>query len=515
MELNTLDLVCFVGFIVLVIVVSLYAGRKEDNSQDYFLAGRKLSWWLIGLSLIASNISSEHFVGMSGKGYSLGLAIASYEWMAAITLILVALFFLPRFLKIGIYTIPEYLEYRYNRTARTIMAVFMMVFYVMVTLATVLYSGALALYSIFDFPIVKGVWLIGVISGLYTAYGGLKAVVWSDLIQGTTLMIGGLVVLFLGFEAVGGWESFVANSEDKLHTVLPWDHPEMPWVAVFIGGLWLPNIFYWGLNQFITQRTLGAKSIDEGQKGILFGATLKLLIPFIVVFPGIMAYQLYADQIEIADAAYPVLLKNLLPSGLFGVMFAALFGAVLSTMDSLLNSAAAIFTLDIYKTYINPEAKNRNIVRTGRIVTLVLVLAACLWAPVIGDFGSLYDYIQKFWGLIQPGIVAAFVFGILWKKVSPPAAIGGMLLNIPVYAGCLIMDEFLPAGEKIAFLHYMAITFVIISLYIIIVSSIWPNTKTIVMPERKEHLNFKTSLFVKVWSVLVFLATLTLYVIFY
>ena len=291
MELNTLDIVCFLGFIVLVIGVSLYAGRKEDSSEDYFLAGRGLSWWLIGLSLIASNISSEHFIGMSGKGYGLGLAIASYEWMAAITLILVALFFLPRFLKVGIYTIPEYLEYRYNRTARTVMAVFMMIFYVMVTLATVLYSGALALNSIFDMPMVQGIWLIGIISGLYTAYGGLKAVVWSDLIQGSTLLIGGLIVMFLGFNAVGGWDNFVANSGDKLHTVLPWDHPEMPWVAVFFGGLWLPNIFYWGLNQFITQRTLGAKNIDEGQKGILFGATLKLIIPFIVVFPGIMAFQ--------------------------------------------------------------------------------------------------------------------------------------------------------------------------------------------------------------------------------
>lgn len=288
MDLSTLDIVAFVGFLALVIGISMYASRKEDNEEDYFLAGRKLTWWLIGLSLIASNISSEHFVGMSGKGFTLGLAIASYEWMAAITLVLVGIFLLPRFLRAGIYTIPEYLEYRYNKYARLTMAVFMLIFYIFVTLATVLYSGALALQQIFDINLVTGIWALGIIAGAYTIYGGLKAVVWSDLLQGGTLLIGGLVVMFICFDEIGGYQKFVELSGDKLHTVLPWDHPEMPWVAVFIGGLWLPNIFYWGLNQFITQRTLGAKNLEEGQKGILFGATLKLLIPFIVVFPGII-----------------------------------------------------------------------------------------------------------------------------------------------------------------------------------------------------------------------------------
>lgn len=536
MDLGTIDIIAFVGFLALVVGVSLYASRKEDNEEDYFLAGRKLTWWLIGLSLIASNISSEHFVGMSGKGFSLGLAIASYEWMAAITLVLVGVFLLPRFLRSGIYTIPHYLEHRYSRGARTLMAVFMLFFYIFVTLATVLYSGAIALQQIFDINLYTGIWALGLLAGGYTIYGGLKAVVWSDLIQGTALLVGGLIVMFICLDEIGGYDRFVELSGDKLHTVLPWDHPEMPWVAVFIGGLWLPNIFYWGLNQFITQRTLGAKNLEEGQKGILFGATLKLLIPFIVVFPGIIAFELYGDVIEKGDQAYPYLIKNLLPAGLTGIMFAALFGAVMSTLDSLLNSASTIFTIDIYKHYFKPKNLNpatetleqpegvvaaspvvhnsKQLVKVGRIVTLVLVVFGCLWAPIVGQFDSLYDYIQKFWGLVQPGIVAAFVFGILWKRVPANAAIGAMLLNIPIYAGCLIFDHFQPEGEKIAFLHYMAITFIILCIFIVIYTKLYPNFKTIVMPSNPA-IPLTTSLLVKVWSVVVVALTVALYIWFW
>lgn len=515
MQLETLDLVTFIGFLLFVIGVSVYASRKEETEEDYFLAGRGLSWWLIGFSLIASNISSEHFIGMSGKGFSLGLAIASYEWMAAVTLIIVALFFLPKFLRSGIYTIPEFLEYRYNRTARTIMAGYMLLFYIFVTLATVLYSGALAINSIFGVDMHIAIWVIGIIAGAYTVYGGLKAVVWSDLIQGAALLIGGMIVVVLGLEKVGGFDKFMELSGDKMHTVLPWDHPEMPWVAVFVGGLWLPNIFYWGLNQFITQRTLGAKSIEEGQKGILFGATMKLLIPIIVVFPGIMAYELYGEEITKADTAYPYLLQQVLPTGLLGVMFAALFGAVMSTLDSMLNSAATIFTMDIYKPFIKPESDPKQLIKVGRIATIAFVVFGCLWAPIVGSFDSLYDYIQKFWGLIQSGIVAAFVFGLLWKRVPPIAAIGAMLLNIPVYGACLIYDEYLPEDGKIAFLHYMAITFIILTSFVVVVTLIKPLKEPKVLPVRDASVTYNTTTLIKVWSVLVFIATAALYIIFW
>lgn len=540
MEFTTIDLITFLGFIVLVISVSLYAGRKEETSEDYFLAGRGLTWWLIGLSLIASNISSEHFVGMSGKGFGrVGLAIASYEWIAAITLVFVAVFFLPRFLRAGIYTIPEYLEYRFNKNTRTLMAVYMIVFFVVITLATVLYSGALALHSIFGINKVAGIWVIGIIAGAYTVYGGLKAVVWSDLIQATTLILGGFLVLFLGFEAFGekfgadllsesagtlekvnvGISSFFVVAKDKLHTVLPANDPELPWVAVFIGGMWIPNIYYWGLNQFITQRTLAAKNLREGQKGILFGATLKLIMPFIIVFPGIMAFYLYGDEIiaatGTADSAYPYLLKTILPTGLFGLMLAALFGAVMSTIDSLLNSASTIFTMDIFLPFYAKKKDQKSLVKVGRITTLGLVVIGCLWAPIVGSFDSLYDYIQKFWGLIQPGILAAFLFGILWKKVPSKAVMGGMILNVPVYGALLLIDEFvLPDDGKIAFLHYMMITFIIICIYIVVVTLRSPQKEESVMPVKFDY-DLELTPAIKIWSAAVILATIGLYIIFF
>ena len=468
MRLEFVDVIAFAAFIALVIGVSLRAGREEKDSEDYFLAGRALPWWLVGISLIASNISTEHFVGMAGRGYELGLAIASYEWMAAVTLVVVALLFLPRFLRAGIYTIPEYLERRYDLRTRTLMAVYMLVAYVLVALATVLYSGALALQTIFDIPTTPGIWLIGLLAGGYTVYGGLKAVVWSDLIQGLALLAGGALATVLALHAVGGWGAFVASSGGRLHTVLPWNDPEMPWVAVFVGGLWIPNLFYWGLNQFITQRTLGARSLAEGQKGIFCAAFLKLLIPFIIVLPGIAAVELYGDAIANPDQAYPVLIRELLPPGLTGIMFAALFGAVMSTLDSLLNSAATIFSVDVYARHFRAGADARRMVRVGRITTAVLVVVGCLWAPAVGAAPSVFEYIQKFWGFISPGIVTVFLVGIVSRRTPPMAAFGAMLLGIPVYGALL---WFVPG---VAFLHHMAITFVVLVAFMVTWTKAWP-----------------------------------------
>ena len=509
MDLALFDIIAFCLFIAFVIGVSLYASREEDTGEDYFLAGRRLSWWLIGFSLIASNISTEHFVGQAGRGYELGLAIASYEWMAAVTLVIVAFFFLPHFLRSGIYTMPEYLEYRYDVTTRTIMATFMMIAYVLVALATVLYSGALALEAVFDIDTTLGIWAIGVLAGLYTVYGGLKAVVWSDLIQGIALILGGILVTVLGFQAVGGVGSFVELAGDKLHTVLPWNHPEMPWVAVFIGGLWIPNLFYWGLNQFITQRTLGARSLRDGQRGIILAAWLKLLIPFIIVFPGIMAAELFGGTITNPDQAYPVLIREILPAGLTGIMFAALFGAVMSSLDSMLNSAATIFTVDIYQRHVRKgAAEPKQLVRIGRIATASLVIVGCLWAPLVARAGSVYQYIQMFWGFISPGIVASFLFGLFWKKTPPFAASGAMLLGIPVY-GLLLWS--LP---DVAFLHHMMITFLVLSLFITMVTLRRPLTVSREMPPAPP-IELTSSRGAKIGGWLVIAATVVLYVVFW
>ena len=456
MDLAFWDVVAFVAFLAAVIGISLYASRKEDNSEDYFLAGRSLFWWLIGFSLIASNISTEHFVGMAGQGFgSVGMAVASYEWVAAVTLVVVALFLLPLFLRLGIYTMPEFLEHRYGPAARVLMAVYMMVAYVGVAIAAVLYSGAIGLQTIFEMDLLTGIWLIGLLAGVYTIYGGLKAVVWSDLLQGGALLIGGVIVTVIGFSRVGGVRAFMAENADKLHMVLPGDHPEIPWTALLL-GIWIPNFFYWGFNQFITQRTLGAKTLAHGQNGIIFAAFLKLLIPFIIVFPGIMAFQLYQGQIADGDQAYPMLIQDLLPVGLRGILFAALFGAVMSSLDSMLNSASTIFTMDIYKRHLRPDADPKKIVKIGRIATAFFVVVGCLMAPLPGQFEGVFQYIQMIWGFISPGIVAVFLFGLIFRRAPLSAAMAAMILGAPIY-GLLLWS--LP---DVAFLNHMAITFVVL-----------------------------------------------------
>lgn len=460
MDLSWIDLTAFFAFLAFVIAVSLYAGREEETGEDYFLAGRGLTWPLIGLSLIASNISTEQIVGMAGGGVATaGLAIASYEWIAAVALVVVALFLLPAFLRLGIYTMPEFLEHRYGPGPRTLMATYMIVAYVAVLLVSVLYSGAVLFEGLVGLNLYVSIWVIGLVAGGYTIYGGLKAVVWSDLLQGIVLILGGVIVTVLAMSKVGGFGAFLESNADKLHMIQSADHPELPWTAMLL-GIWIPNLYYWGLNQFITQRTLGAESLREGQKGVIFAAFLKLLMPFIIVFPGIIAFQLYPEQIaRSGDDAFPVLLSNLLPGfGLRGILFAALFGAVMSSLDSMLNSCSTIFTIDIYKRYLNPDIDQEQMVVVGRIATGVFVLLACIMAPLPALVEGVFKYIQMFQGFISPGILGVFLFGLLVPRATSAAALGGMLINIPVYA---LLLWFLP---EVAFLNHMAITFLVVIL---------------------------------------------------
>jgi len=560
MELGIFDVLAFVGFMGAVVVISLYAGRREKSGVDYFLAGRTLTWWLIGFSLIASNISTEHFVGMAGSAFErVGLAIASYEWMSAITLVFVAWWLLPKFLKAGIYTMPEYLEYRYDSGTRTIMAVFLMAAYIIVFLATVVYSGAMAVNTIFDIPamfqewfdleaeaatfwaLVASIWVIGLIAASYTVYGGLKSVVWSDLLQGGALILGGAVVAVLALMTIGdgsmleGWKTFTTAQAGKLHTVLPWNDADVPWLAVFVGGLWIPNLFYWGLNQFITQRTLGAKSLAEGQKGIFLAAWLKLLIPFIIVMPGIMAFHLYGQGTDPAvtegDAAYPYMISVLLPPYLRGAMFAALCGAVMSSFNSGLNSASTILTVDLYKKFVNPQASEKRVVTVGRWATAAVVVVACLWAPIITQFEGVFSYIQEIWGFITPGIVAAFLVGMLVKKAPAIAAKTAMVLGLALYAIFRIpgwvLESSVKAGEiadgtllhyvyqfsTIAFLHHMGIIFVILAVVMLFITWRKPLLKPRTMPV--SDLDVRPHKYQYVFGGITIAATVVLYILFW
>ncbi|SEQ40819.1 solute:Na+ symporter, SSS family [Hyunsoonleella jejuensis] len=458
---DTWDYVVFIAYAILILGVGLWVSRDkkghQKNAEDYFLASKSLPWWAIGASLIAANISAEQFIGMSGSGFASGLAIASYEWMAAITLIIVGKYFLPIFIEKGLYTIPEFVEKRYSTNLKTILAVFWIALYVFVNLTTVLYLGALALETIMGIPLIYGVIGLALFAAAYSLYGGLSAVAWTDVIQVIFLVLGGLVTTYLALNTVSGGEGFISGLTTVFETVpgrfemiLDESNPEyknLPGLGVLVGGMWVANLYYWGFNQYIIQRTLAAKSLKEAQKGILFAAFLKLIIPLIVVIPGIAAYVMINDpeimarlgvsasenlpSLSQADKAYPWLLQ-FLPVGLKGVAFAALAAAIVSSLASMLNSTSTIFTMDIYKQYINKDASDRATVNTGRISAFVALVIACIVAPLLGNLDQAFQFIQEYTGIVSPGILAVFLLGLFWKKTTNKAAIIGALASIPI-----------------------------------------------------------------------------------
>lgn len=456
-----LDYFIFIVYAILILGVGLWVSRDkkghQKNAEDYFLASKSLPWWAIGASLIAANISAEQFIGMSGSGFASGLAIASYEWMAAITLIIVGKYFLPIFIEKGLYTIPEFIEKRYSTNLKTILAVFWIALYVFVNLTTVLYLGALALETIIGVDMVYGVLGLALFAAAYSLYGGLSAVAWTDVIQVVFLVLGGLVTTYLALNTVSDGAGMVAGLTkiydavpDRFAMILDESNPEfknLPGIAVLVGGMWVANLYYWGFNQYIIQRTLAAKSLKEAQKGILLAAFLKLLIPFIVVIPGIAAYVMVNDPeimarlgaaglqnlptAEQADKAYPWLLQ-FLPTGLKGLAFAALAAAIVSSLASMLNSTSTIFTMDIYKQYINKNASDKATVNTGRISAAVALVIAGILAPLLGNLDQAFQFIQEYTGVVSPGILAVFMLGLFWKKTTNKAAIIGALVSIPI-----------------------------------------------------------------------------------
>ena len=451
---------------------------------------------------------------MSGQGAGIaGFAIASYEWIAAPTLVLVALFFLPKFLRAGIYTIPEYLEYRYHPAARAIMALYLVIIYVGVSIAAVVYTGALALHTIFGMDLVKSVWLIGGIAAIYTTWGGLKAVAWADLFQGSGLILGGLVTMIIGFKAVGGVSSFFSANADKLHIIMPASHPVIPWTTL-VFGLWIPSFYYWGLNQFITQRTLASRSLKQGQLGIVFAAFLKLIIPFIIIIPGIMSWQLFKAQLTApgasTDQAYPLLIRNLVGPGLRGFILAAIAGAVISTLSSLLNSVATLLTMDVYKRHIKKDASGESLVKIGRWATLVFVLVVCLIAPHLGSpkFKGIFNYIQEFQGFISPGIVAAFLFGLFIKRTPASAGITALLLSVPVYG--FLMWKF----ASVAFLNRIGITFAVLIVVMAVITSARPLKVPRVLPVQA-NFDMRSAPVLKWLYALILLLTAALIILFW
>ena len=675
MEFGFLDIAVFFGFIAAVVTIGLWKSRHEKTSEDYFLAGRGLKWWLIGFSLIAANISSEQLVGMSGNAAShVGLAIASYEWMAAVTLVVVAFAFLPYFLRAGIYTMPEFLEVRYNSTARTIMAVATLFIY-MILLGSVTYAGALTVNTMagkmgYDVSVASAALVIGMIAMVYVTAGGLKACAWADLIQGSSLILGGAIVMIFAFRKLGattdelafienvktgavGVKSFAQETgaidrfwelnKVRMNMFLPADDKVLPWTALLL-GLWIPNFYYWGLNQYITQRTLASHSLSEGQKGIVFSAFMKLLIPFVVVIPGIIAFNLFSkdmqdqsvgdnapvlakymiandktqlvdvveapseetianwprgkfmitvyptdealkavkttnpfvlpltrqafDGLEVTEytvfesddkswkAAFPELaielqtfnesvtaaaetagvnvtsekfiaykydtalgqlLSSVLPqkTGLVGFVLAALLGAIVSSLAAMLNAASTIFTMDIFKKYINPQAGQKSMVLLGRICVVVFAIIAVFLAPQLGDpkiRNSIFTIIQESQGLISPGILAVFAFGLVVRKAPPIAGVVGLLTNIVSYGGMYLLGRY-KIGPEIQFLNRMAICFGLCLLVMAIITFVKPLAAPIEF-KRQSKVDLTSSGGAKIAGIVVVVITLILYFLF-
>jgi solute:Na+ symporter, SSS family len=509
-SLQPIDIAVVAVFYAAVIGLALLKGRARKTSEDYFLAGRSLPWWIIGISIVSANISTEQLVGMAGQGAGhVGLAVSSWQLTGSVGIILVAFLFLPRFLRSGIYTLPEYLEYRYRPAARTIMALLTVAIYVLVTITAVLYSGGLAMEAVFGVPLAPAVWAIGLVATLYTAWGGLGSVVWAELLQGTVLLLGGLLTLAIGFHAVGGVESFFTHNADRLHMVLPADHPELPWTTL-VGGMWIPIFYYCGLNQFIVQRTLAARSLREGQLGIIFAAALWLIVPFAIVFPGIMARQLYGDQMTSSDQAYPLLIRNLIPTGARGFIFAAVTGAVVSALASMLNSASTLFTIDIYKRLWRKDASERRLVAIGRAMTVLFVIIGCLIAPRLADprFRGVFNFIQEFQGYISPGILAAFVVGFIVKRAPAAAGITALLGSAPVYGVLQLW------WGNVAYLHRMAITFLVLVAAMLAITWRWPLAEPRALPVRQQ-IDDRLSLPIAGLGALVVLGVIAFYIVFW
>ena len=516
---ETIDFIILVVYIILLVSLGMFLSRdkdgKEKSANDYFLAGNTLTWWAVGASLIAANISAEQFIGMSGTGYADGIAIAAYEVMAAITLVVIGKFLLPVMIERKIFTIPQFLRERYNDGVGLAFSILWLFLYVFVNLTSVAWLGALAIEQILGLQgltvslgglevsmrmiIILGLFII---AGIYSIYGGLASVAWTDVMQVTFLVGGGLITAYFALCSVAGDDGTFIDGFNKVYTFLTTGdyandthfhlviqrssallHPHadgsnafdnVPGIAAVVGGVWLTNLGYWGFNQYIIQKGLAAKSIDEAKKGLVFAGFLKILIPFIVVLPGICAYYMAqnADQfthlqgsINVADDAYPWLIRNFTPTGIKGLSFAALAAAIISSLASMFNSTSTLFTMDIYKKYINKDASDKVLVNVGRIVAVAaLVIAAIAVKPLLGGLDQAFQYIQEYSGFIYPGIITVFGLGLLWKRASSTAAVWTAIITIPLG---VLFKIFLP---DVAFQFRAGYIFIIVVSFFILVS---------------------------------------------
>ena len=542
--MNTLQLADYLVFFLYFILVAAYGiwiykrkTAKNETAQEFFLAEGSLTWWAIGASLIASNISAEHFIGMSGSGFAIGLAISSYEWMSGLVLIIVALFFIPMFLKNRIYTMPQFLATRYNDQVSSIMALFWLLVYVFVNLTSIIYLGALAITSIANISFMTCVVSLSLFSIIVTI-GGMRVIGYTDVIQVAVLILGGLVTTYLSLtllsEEFGFGKDFMAGlsilkqeAPGHFHLILEKGHPhydKLPGLGVIFGGMLINNLAYWGCNQYIVQRALGA-DLATARNGILFAAFLKLLVPLIVVIPGIAMFVLHEnglfqnemsmDGVIKPDQAYPTLM-NLLPSGLKGVAFAALTAAVVASLAGKANSISTIFSLDIYKKMINTNASEKQLVNTGRWAVVISITVAAFVAPALRSLDQAYQFIQEYVGFLSPGVLAIFLLGLFWKKTTSGAALFGTILTSPLSATLKFLPDWTGGMFPVyPFLDRMFITFWIVLFLMIIISLLTPASvqRKEILPFEKSMLEVKPSFIIG--SILILGILAALYTVYY
>ncbi len=486
-----LDYAIFGVYLLVIVGLGLWVSQeeegKEKDSTDYFLASKSLPFWAIGSSLIAANISAEQFIGMSGSGFRVGLAIASYEWMAAVTLLVIAHFFLPIYLEKDIFTMPQFLEERYDGRVRMLLAVFWLLVYVFVNLTSVLYMGGLSMNVIMGTPLWASIAALAAIATAYSLYGGLKAVAWTDVVQVVVLVGGGLMTTWIALDAYGeagpvaGLSQLMSDASGRFNMILfegelMYQNDEgvtqdayqlLPGLSVLFGGLWVANLFYWGCNQYVIQRALAAKNLTEAKRGLAFAGYLKLLLPLIVVVPGIVAYALDPAAVTKGDEAYPWLLGQYVPSGFRGLAFAALVAAIVSSLASMMNSASTIFTMDLYENYVDAESVSEGrLVRIGRIVALLCIAIAAVVAPQLATLDQVFQYIQEYTGFVSPGVLAIFMMGLFWGKATPNAALVSAVLSIPLSAGFKALAPGVPFLNRMLIVFFLSVGLIAaISLY--------------------------------------------------
>ncbi len=474
MLLSNLDLVVLFVYLLGIMGYGLWMSRsKYRNASDYFLASKSLPWWIVGGSLIASNISAEQILGTNGSGYAIGLAIGGYELMSALTLILVAKYLLPVFLEKNIYSIPQFLKNRFDNRVRICFSFILVILYVFVNISSIFYLGGLAIENLTGLPILAGVFGLVIYSASFSIFGGLKAVVRTDVIQAVILLLGGLIAAGAALVTLGdgsivkGISNLYAYAPERFDMILDKNHQffnSVPGISVLVGGMWITNIYYWGANQFIIQRALASKNIKEAQKGVASAALLKILMPVIAVIPGMAAFALQAD-IGKPDEAFPWVLGQLVPIGIKGLVFAALVAAIGSSISSLVNSVSTITTLDLYKPIFKKKASEKHLVKVGKITAAAALLVGMLSAPFLGmlELDQAFQFIQEFTGFISPGAFVAIIFGIFWKRTSSRAALWVALLCVPLSIGLFIMSD-------IPFFYRMTISCIVLSTLIVILS---------------------------------------------